>query len=35
MSTLKQILGLPFLAAAWLFGHLVKLIIRFSGKGGM
>lgn len=24
-----------FILAAWLLGHLVKLLIRFSGKGGM
>jgi len=27
--------GYLFLPIAWLFGHLVKLLIRFSGKGGL
>lgn len=27
--------GHLFLLAAWLLGHLVKLLIRFSGKGGL
>jgi hypothetical protein len=27
--------GYLFLPVAWLFGHLVKLLIRFSGKGGL
>jgi thiol:disulfide interchange protein len=35
MNTIKQIFGLPFLAIAWLFGHLVKILIKLSGKGGL
>ncbi len=35
MNTIKQIIGLPFIAIAWLFGHLVKLFIKTSKRGGL
>ncbi len=27
--------GYLFLPVAWLFGHLVKILIKLSGKGGL
>lgn len=34
MNTLKQIIGLPFLAVAWLFGHGLKAWVSLTKKGG-
>lgn len=34
MTLLKQIIGLPLLAIAWLFGHGLKAWVHLFKKGG-
>jgi hypothetical protein len=34
MITIKQIIGLPLLAVAWLFAHGVKAWVSLTKKGG-